>query len=93
MILFARMSQHLIVIFAFEPNFEAQPFGLKCHVEVEGRPPIATHSCCSLLKQYNAKSVGMLLHQSLCLQHVSFCARGSLALIAILTRTKAQAQL
>ena len=42
----------------FDGHFETkiipeahQRMGLECDGEVEGRPPIATHICCSLLKQ------------------------------------------
>ena len=45
-----------------------------------------------IVSSCNAKDVAMLLYQSLCLQHVSFCARRSLVLMAVLAQTKSQAQ-
>ena len=47
-----RRSQLLMAVLASRrAKSEAQLGGSECRVEVEGRPAIATHSCCSLPKQ------------------------------------------
>ena len=46
--------------------------GLECDVEVEGRPPIATHICCSLLKQCRGCNIALKSLSSAAL-HIIVC--------------------
>ena len=46
------MRPRLLMAVSAWSQIKAPLGGLKGRIEVKGRPTIATHSCCSLLKQY-----------------------------------------